>query len=167
MVLASHPVRMTSTNLEAINLRDLPFDRFGTAIFPVDDMTPHSDKDAKLCFDDPNLRYYVMRLRSRPAVLTGMTRHRRATQCLGSADGQPWWLAVAAPDVEPSQLNRSTVQLVKVQQGEALQLHQNTWHAGPFFLAKNALFFNLELTDTNLTDHNFHRIEASMKLIMH
>ena len=49
---------------------------------------------------------------------------------------------------------------------EALQLHQNTWHAGPYFLTKSALFFNLELTDTNLTDHNFHRIETSIKLIM-
>ena len=157
---------MTETTLKAINLQDCPFDRFGTAIFPVDDMSPHSDKDAKLSFDKPNLRYYVMRLRSRPAVLTGMTRHRRATQCLGSADGQPWWLAIAAPDVKPEQLNRSTVQLVKMQQGEALQLHQNTWHAGPYFLTKSALFFNLELTDTNLTDHNFHRIETSIKLIM-
>ena len=155
---------MTTTSLTANDLRDSNFDRFGTAILPIDDMTPHSEKDANLNFNTPNLRYYVMRLRRRPHVLKGMTRHQHVTQCLGSADAQPWWLAVAAPEIKPEQLNASTVHLVKVAQGEALKLHQNTWHAGPYFLAKSALFYNLELCDTNLTDHNFHPLETKINL---
>ena len=157
---------MTSTTLTAVNLRDCQFDRFGTAILPVDDMTPHNDNDAQLLFDDQNLRYYVMRLRRRPPVVSSMTRHQRATQCLGSADAQPWWIAVAAPDTQPDQLDATTVQLVKVAGGEAMKLHQNTWHAGPFFHAQTALFFNLELSDTNLTDHNCQRIKTAINLVL-
>ena len=56
------------------------------------------------------------------------------------------------------------MQLVKVQPGEAVKLHQGTWHAGPFFLASTALFFNLELSDTNLTDHNSQPLQAQLKL---
>lgn len=155
---------MTTETLTALRLHDCRFERFGTAILPVDDMTPHSDRDAQLVFESVDLRYYVMRLRQKPAVLLNMTRHKRATQCLGSADAQPWWLAVAAPDLLPEQLDHSTVQLVEVHQGEAVQLHQGTWHAGPFFLSSTALFFNLELNDTNLTDHNSHRLSPPITL---
>jgi ureidoglycolate hydrolase len=105
-----------------------------------------------------------MRLRHRPAVLAGMTRHQRATQCLGSADAQPWWLAVAAPSLQPEELCVASVHLVAVSPGEAVQLHQGTWHAGPFFQASTALFYNLELGDTNLTDHNFQRLTTPVKL---
>ena len=155
---------MTTEALTALRLHECHFEQFGTAILPVDDMTPHSDRDAQLKFESVDLRYYVMRLRQRPAVLSNMTRHKRATQCLGSADAQPWWLAVAAPDLLPEQLDHSTVQLVEVHQGEAVKLHQGTWHAGPFFLSSTALFYNLELNDTNLTDHNSHRLSPPITL---
>ena len=81
---------MTAATLTSLPLQNCRFERFGTAITPVDDMTPHSDVDAHLKFEGADLRYYVMRLRHRPAVLASMTRHQRATQCLGSADAQPW-----------------------------------------------------------------------------
>ena len=155
---------MTAEALTALPLEYSNFERFGTAILPVEDMTPHSDVDAKLKFDGDDLRYYVMRLRQRPAVLASMTRHLRATQCLGSADAQPWWLAVAAPELQPEELCAALVQLVAVGPGEAVQLHQGTWHAGPFFLAPTALFYNLELGDTNLTDHNFQTLTPPVKL---
>ena len=155
---------MTAATLTALPLEHCKFERFGTAILPVEDMTPHSDIDAKLKFGGADLRYYVMRLRHRPAVLAGMTRHQRATQCLGSADAQPWWLAVAAPSLEPDELCVASVHLVAVNPGEAVQLHQGTWHAGPFFLASTALFYNLELGDTNLTDHNFQPLATPVKL---
>ena len=127
-------------------------------------MTPHSSCDAELKFNGDNLRYYVMRLHRRAAVLGSMTRHIQATQCLGSADAQPWWLAVATAKLQSEQLDHSTVQLVKVQPGEAVKLHQGTWHAGPFFLATTALFFNLELSDTNLVDHNSQPLNQKLKL---
>jgi hypothetical protein len=53
---------------------------------------------------------------------------------------------------------------VKVEPGEAVKLHQGTWHAGPFFFAATALFFNLELSDTNLIDHNSQPLKKKLKL---
>ena len=150
--------------LAAVRLDQGNFEQFGTAILPVDDMTPHSSCDADLKFNGDNLRYYVMRLRKRAAVLGSMTRHIDATQCLGSADAKPWWLAVAAAELQSEQLDHTTVQLVEVHPGEAVKLHQGTWHAGPFFLAPTALFFNLELSDTNLTDHNSQSLKKQLKL---
>ena len=155
---------MSMETLTALNLDQCDFTRFGTAILPVDDMTPHSSCDAELKFNGDNLRYYVMRLHRRAAVLGSMTRHIQATQCLGSADAQPWWLAVATAKLQSEQLDHSTVQLVKVEPGEAVKLHQGTWHAGPFFLATTALFFNLELSDTNLADHNSQPLNQKLKL---
>ena len=155
---------MSMETLTALSLDQCDFTRFGTAILPVDDMTPHSSCDAELKFNGDNLRYYVMRLHRRAAVLGSMTRHIQATQCLGSADAQPWWLAVATAKLQSEQLDHSTVQLVKVQPGEAVKLHQGTWHAGPFFLATTALFFNLELSDTNLVDHNSQPLNQKLKL---
>lgn len=150
--------------LTALRLNECNFEQFGTAILPVDDMTPHSIGDAELIFNGANLRYYVMRLRRRPAMLGSMTRHTQATQCLSSADAQPWWLAVASAKLASEQLDHSTVQLVNVQPGEAVKLHQGTWHAGPFFLTPTALFFNLELSDTNLSDHNSQPLKAKLEL---
>ena len=155
---------MSMETLTALSLDQCDFTRFGTAILPVDDMTPHSSCDAELKFNGDNLRYYVMRLHRRAAVLGSMTRHIQATQCLGSADAQPWWLAVATAKLQSEQLDQSTVQLVKVEPGEAVKLHQGTWHAGPFFLATTALFFNLELSDTNLVDHNSQPLNQKLKL---
>ena len=111
---------MTAATLTALPLGHCKFERFGTAILPVDDMTPHSDVDAKLKFEGTDLLYYVMRQRHRLAVLASMTRHQRATQCLGSADAQPWWLAVAAPALLPEELTAVSVQLVAVGPGEAV-----------------------------------------------
>ena len=150
--------------LTALSLNQCDFEQFGAAILPVDDMTPHSSCDAELKFNGDNLRYYVMRLHRRAAVLGSMTQHIQATQCLGSADVQPWWLAVATAKLQSEQLDHSTVQLVKVEPGEAVKLHQGTWHAGPFFLATTALFFNLELSDTNLADHNSQPLNQKLKL---
>jgi hypothetical protein len=35
----------------------------------------------------------------------------------------------------------------------AIKLHRGTWHAGPFFEEDEISFLNLELSDTNETDH--------------
>ena len=53
---------MTLSTLIAKGLRDCRFERFGTAILPVEDMTPAGPEEASLMFDGENLRYYLMRL---------------------------------------------------------------------------------------------------------
>ena len=157
---------ITAATLTSHPLRHCNFERFGTAILPVEDMTPHRDVDAELKFSGAQLRYYVMRLRRRPAVLASITRHERATQCLGSADAQAWWLAVAAPALKPEELGPASVQWVHILLGEAVKLHQGTWHAVPFFKAPFALSNNLEFVDTNLNVHNVHPLPTSIKLIL-
>ena len=39
-----------------------------------------------------------------------------------------------------------------------VKLHAGTWHAGPLFPEPDKVnFYNLELSDTNVIDHNTHR----------
>jgi ureidoglycolate hydrolase len=98
-----------------------------------------------------------MRLEGRPPHFDRITRHRAVTQCLASAGGEPWWLAVATPAgvdddgavPDPAQLRAFTIP------GDvAVRLHRGTWHAGPFFALPSQAFFNLELVDTNEVDHH-------------
>ena len=90
---------MTVAILTALPWEQCKFERFGTAVLPLDDMTPHSDIDAKLKFEGADIRYYVMRLRHRPAVLASMSRHQRVTQCLGSADAQPCYSKLSVSQI--------------------------------------------------------------------
>jgi len=142
-------------NLEPIASTRSRLERFGTLLRPKDDPALFGSTDADLYFDAAGQpRFYVMRIRRRPPVLKAMTRHHRVSQCLGSADAQPWWLAMA-PSTEPScPPLPSSIVLIKFDPGEAFKLHPGTWHAGPFIDRPSALFFNLELSTTNEDDHN-------------
>ena len=45
----------------------------------------------------------------------------------------------------------------KISPSVFVKLHQSTWHAGPFFKEMPSCnFANLELSDTNVSDHNIH-----------
>ena len=48
---------MTGAILTALPWEQCKFERFGTAILPLDDVTPHSDIDAKLKFEGADIRY--------------------------------------------------------------------------------------------------------------
>ena len=139
--------------LQAASLLDPRLDACGTGLREVDDMTPAGKQDAELTFGPGQLRYYVMRVPRHPQPITAMTRHRQATQCLSSAEGQPFWILLAAPDIQGPVLDASAAWLLKVNPGEGIKLHLGTWHAGPLFQAASASFFNLELADTNQSDH--------------
>ena len=140
-------------------------ERCGTLLFPQDDPATFGSTDADLYFDAAGRpRFYVMRIRRRPPVLKAMTRHHRVSQCLGSADAQPWWLAIA-PSTDPGcPPSTASIALVKFQPGEAFKLHPGAWHAGPFIHERSALFFNLELRTTNEEDHNSLLLGQSLHL---
>ena len=145
---------------EAQSLRPISSDspwleRCGTLLRPQGDPAVFGPADADLYFAADGLpRFYVMRIRRRPPVLKSMTRHYRVSQCLGSADAQPWWLAMAPSTDSGCPPAVSSIALIKFQAGEAFKLHPGTWHAGPFVQEQSALFFNLELRTTNEDDHN-------------
>jgi ureidoglycolate lyase len=97
-----------------------------------------------------------MRLPNRGLLISRITRHRQVTQVLGAAGGQPWLLAVAPPpavDVPDAQPALDEIRAFRIPGDAAVMLFRGTWHAGPLFETPEACFFNLELSDTNITDH--------------
>lgn len=43
-----------------------------------------------------------------------------------------------------------------------VKLHAGTWHAGPLFEEPDHVnFYNLELSDTNVVDHNTHKYKQN------
>ena len=114
------------------------FTPYGTVISPTEDGTEFGPHDAVLKLSAGTPRFYAMRLPNRGLLITRITRHRHVTQVLASASNTPWLIAVAPPPSDDV---------------SAIMLHQGTWHAGPLFQSFEEKFFNLELSDTNITDH--------------
>ena len=151
-------------SLKAASLLDPRLDSCGTGLREVDDMTPSGDQDAELRFGPGQLRYDVMRIPRHRLPITTMTRHRQATQCLSSAEGRPFWMLLATPEIQGPVLDASAAWLLKVNPGEGIKLHLGTWHAGPLFEAASASFFNLELADTNQRDHETLPLSRSLSV---
>jgi hypothetical protein len=114
-----------------------------------------------------------MHLQNCPLKFSSITHHANVTQCLGAAiDSNVWYLAVAKPSVVDSNeiendsgktivKSRSghfyvppaieDVQVFKVSGPKFLKLNRGTWHAGPLFTTDAMNFYNLELTNTNVS----------------
>ena len=129
------------------------FARYGQVVMPRPDDAPFGPDDAALELTQGTPRFYAMQLKHRGTVFRHITRHRRVTQCLGAMLGTEWMLGVAAPDPASDVPRLDTLAAFRVPGDRFIKLHKGTWHAGPYFAAPAALFFNLELIDTNLVDH--------------
>lgn len=46
--------------------------------------------------------------------------------------------------------------MFRIPHGVFVKLERGTWHAGPLFDGDGMDFYNLELADTNVVDHNAH-----------
>jgi ureidoglycolate lyase len=145
-------------------IRDLPvkdvtaeaFAPYGTFIPAMEDGTLFGPQDAALQLGAGIPRFYAMRLPNRGLEISRITRHRQVTQVLGSAGGQPWLLAVAPPpasDTTDAQPALDDIRAFRIPGDAAVMLLRGAWHAGPLFETQEASFFNLELSDTNVTDH--------------
>lgn len=152
------------TNLAPQLITNPAFLAYGQPITPVGDLTPYSDHDAKLFFDAGPIRFYVMHLEHPGIVVGAMTRHTHCSQCLASADAQPWWIAVAASDLDSDAINSSSLALFRIDPRQAIKLHPGTWHAGPYFTTATAAFYNLELSDTKVADHMTHQLSQAVSL---
>jgi ureidoglycolate hydrolase len=146
------------------DIRDLPvmdlspesFAPYGTVILPMEDGSPVGPQDAALQLGAGVPRFYAMRLPNRGLVINRITRHRQVTQVLGSAGGLPWLLAVAPPpaeDTPDAEPQLEDIRAFRIPGDAAIMLRRGAWHAGPLFETPEASFFNLELSDTNVTDH--------------
>ncbi|MCC5897776.1 MAG: ureidoglycolate lyase [Phormidium sp. BM_Day4_Bin.17] len=141
-------------------LRELPpepitaesFAPYGQLITPQEDGKPFDEQDAQLELNQGQPRFYLMRLHHRGYRFHQITRHERCSQCLGSLQGQNWYLAVAPP-TQGNCPDATRLKAFHIPGTCFVKLHRGTWHAGPYFEAETVDFYNLELTDTNVTDY--------------
>jgi len=130
------------------------FSRYGQVIMPMEDGVRFGPDDAQLDLTKGTPRFYSMQLFNRGIVFRHITRHKQVTQCLGSMLGTAWMIGVAEADDRSKTPRLDTLATFLVQGDRFIKLNRGTWHAGPYFTAASALFYNLELSDTNLTDHD-------------
>ncbi|MEM0979820.1 MAG: ureidoglycolate lyase [Cyanobacteria bacterium P01_H01_bin.58] len=143
---------ITQKRLSAEWISSAAFAPFGQVIFPSADGASYGPEDAQLKLDAGIPRFYIMRLEGKGRQFHAITRHRRCTQCLGSLAGAEWWMGVAPPgDAATPQLEE--IRAFRIPGSCFIKLHVGTWHAGPLFDAPVVDFYNLELSDTNITDH--------------
>ena len=140
------------------------FAPYGQVIMPMEDGSPFGAADAQLDLQQGTPRFYSMLLHNRGVVFKHLTRHRLVTQCLGSMLGTAWMLGVAAPDAASDTPDMSTLAAFLVPGDRFIKLHRGSWHAGPYFSAPSALFYNLELSDTNIVDHRTCNLEETYGL---
>jgi len=144
------------------------FAPFGTVMAALADGVPFGPADAQLELSSGTPRFYVMRLETRGRTVRAITRHRCVTQALASVGGHPWLLAVAPPlrvddpEAEPAWQD---IRAFRIPGDVAVMLSRGTWHAGPLFDTPEAAFFNLELADTNVTDHHTSRLPVALRLV--
>ncbi len=151
-------------SLWAQPINQAAFAPFGQVIFPRPDGIPFGPEDAQLELGQGIPRFYLMTLPCRGSRFDQLTRHQRCTQCLGSLDGKGWGLAVAPPG-PGHQPDPAAIQGFYVPGDCFIKLAQGTWHAGPYFRHGQVHFYNLELSDTNLTDHQTCNLLQSFGLV--
>ena len=156
-----HPsTQSTSQRLVDLPIVDLTPQRFapyGSVVAPRAGSDPVRAEDAPLDLGGGKPRFYAMRLPPRGLTVTAITRHRRVTQALASVGGHTWFLAVAPPlavDDPAAEPALDDIRAFRIPGDVAVMLHKGTWHAGPLFEGNEQSFFNLELADTNDTDHH-------------
>ena len=100
-----------------------------------------------------------MRRGTRPLAFSHITHHKRVSQCLGALGTRPseadFYLAVHAPTPDGVPPSLDAIRAFRVAPGTFVKLHPGTWHAGPLWGAdRERTYYNLELSDTNVTDHH-------------
>ncbi len=153
----------TLQQLTAQSLTTEAFQPFGQVLSPQWDGKPYDTNDAQLKLDGGIPRFYIMQLKSKGTRFDRITRHLACTQCLGSLEGKEWLMAVAPP-CEGSAPDPQQIQAFKIPGDCFIKLEVGTWHAGPYFDTDVINFYNLELSDTNVVDHDTCNLEQTYGL---
>jgi len=138
------------------------FQPYGQVIAARSDTKSYSQEDAQLHLQNGIPRFYIMRLQQRGRRFQKITRHLQCTQCLGSLAG-PWLIAVAPPNAS-SQPEIEKILAFQIPDNCFIKLNLGTWHAGPYFDKDFGDFYNLELSDTNVNDHDTYNLLESCGL---
>lgn len=144
---------ITTHLLQAQLITPETFQPYGQVIFASPDGKAYDAEDAQLCLDQGTPRFYLMRLRERGRRFSRITRHQKCTQCLGALEGKEWLIAVAPPG-EAEKPSIESIVAFRIPGNCFIKLEVGTWHAGPYFDQDVVDFYNLELSDTNITDHD-------------
>lgn len=129
------------------------FRPFGQVIQASVDGKTFDREDAQLHLQNGIPRFYIMRLQHRGRTFHKITRHQQCTQCLGALEGREWLIAVAPPS-EAAAPAIADLTAFRIPGNCFIKLDLGTWHAGPYFESDVVDFYNLELSDTNLVDHD-------------
>jgi ureidoglycolate hydrolase len=140
-------------SLQAQWITPKAFRPFGQVVTATKDGKTYDSEDAQLQMDRGIPRFYIMRLHSRGRKFSRITRHLQCTQCLGSLEGKDWFIAVAPPS-SASQPDPQDIRAFHIPGNCFIKLELGTWHAGPYFNQETVDFYNLELSDTNMADHD-------------
>jgi hypothetical protein len=115
-----------------------------------------------------------MRLEDRKLKFSNITHHGSVTQCLGSIGGGDWYLGVSKASILEDGTENAIpeggktvkksacghyylppdpdgVCVFRVSGSKFLKLNKGTWHAGPLFKTQAMDFYNLELSNTNVS----------------
>ncbi|GAB4379237.1 MAG: hypothetical protein Kow00121_32960 [Elainellaceae cyanobacterium] len=144
-----------------ITVRQLPaqpitseiFRPYGQVISASQDGKAFDAEDAQLQLGNGIPRFYIMRLHKRGRSFSRITRHQQCTQCLGSLEGKEWFIAVAPPS-SAAKPELDAIAAFVIPGNCFIKLNIGTWHAGPYFDHEVVDFYNLELSDTNIVDHD-------------
>ena len=143
----------TCHQLQANLITAETFCPFGQLIQASEDGKSFDREDAQLQLDKGIPRFYIMRLKHRGRQFDKITRHQHCTQCLGSLEGKEW-LIVVAPPAERACPAIADLTAFRIPGNSFIKLNLGTWHAGPYFEGDGVDFYNLELSDTNVVDHD-------------
>lgn len=155
-----------SFSLQKIIIQEITVENFrpyGQLILPSEDGKLYDESDAQLDLSQGTPRLYIMRLHGRGRKFHKITRHVKCTQCLGALAGKDWLLAVAPPS-ETAFPELKKIAAFRIPGDCLVKLEIGTWHAGPYFDHEVVDFYNLELSDTNITDHFTHDFHQSHQL---
>ncbi|MDB9526932.1 ureidoglycolate lyase [Oscillatoria sp. CS-180] len=154
---------ITLKSLKAEPITPEAFAPFGQVIFASEDGALYGPEDAQLKLDEGIPRFYIMRLKSRSLSFHAITRHQCCTQCLGSLAGAEWFMGVAPPgDAEDP--DPDSIRAFQIPGNCFIKMHVGTWHAGPLFTTPAVDFYNLELSDTNIVDHQTCHLRSRFRL---
>jgi ureidoglycolate hydrolase len=148
--LPAHPLTAETVTAET-------FAPFGVVLTPMADGTPFTSEEAVLDVSGGIPRFYLMSLDDKKPEFTRVTRHLETTQTLMSVGDVEWTIAVAPAGIDQPGLD--DLRAFRIPPRTAITMLKGTWHAGPFFAEPSMDFVNLELDDTNVTDHHNFRLD--------